>query len=181
MKVNNLSYEKKPLSWPLLKLNIEDGWLKIGNFPFSTCLPVGRFSILHCYLLDRVGPFLAFFKPGFFLSLILGSLLSNPYGFNVNLSSALCKISALAIPSLIASDCPAIPHPLKVISASKFLICSTPIVERESSALSKRYRFPPKYSWSDLSLPLGVLTMKLPLPLAKSLTIAVVSFLLPIA
>lgn len=135
----------------------------------------------HFYLFDRVGPFLAFFKPGFFLSLILGSLLSKPYGFNVSLRSASYRISALAMPSLIASDCPAMPHPVSVISASNCLILSIPSVERGANALSKRYRFPQKYSWSDLSLPLGVLTTKLPLPLAKSLTIAVVSFLLPIA
>lgn len=30
------------------------------------------------YLFDHVGAFLAFFKPGFFLSLILGSLFKNP-------------------------------------------------------------------------------------------------------
>jgi len=55
------------------------------------------------YLFDRVGLFLAFFKPGFFLSLILGSLLSNQYGFNVNLNSEFRSINALENHSLIAS------------------------------------------------------------------------------
>jgi len=73
------------------------------------------------YLFDRVGPFLAFFKPGFFLSLILGSLLSNPYGFKVSLNSGFHSINALANPSLIASACPDIPQPLTTISASNIL------------------------------------------------------------
>gem|GEM_PF-4045678 len=73
------------------------------------------------YLFDRVGPFLAFLRPGFFLSLILGSLLSNPNGFKVTLKSVFHSINALANPSLIASACPEIPHPFTTTSASNFL------------------------------------------------------------
>lgn len=85
----------------------------ILNFPHST--PNS------CYLFDHVGPFLAFFNPGFFLSLILGSLLSSPYGFKVSLNSGFHSIKALANHNLIASACPDIPHPLTTISASNFL------------------------------------------------------------
>lgn len=37
-----------------------------------------RYPNNHDYLFDHVGAFLAFFNPGFFLSLILGSLFNRP-------------------------------------------------------------------------------------------------------
>jgi hypothetical protein len=77
--------------------------------------------VINNYLFDHVGAFLAFFKPGFFLSLTLGSLLSNPYGFNVGLKSEFHSINALANPNLIASECPAIPPPNTRMCASNFL------------------------------------------------------------
>jgi hypothetical protein len=70
------------------------------------------------YLFDQVGLFLAFFKPGFFLSLILGSLLSKPYGFNASLNSEFQSINALANHNFIASACHDIPHQVIFISAS---------------------------------------------------------------
>ena len=86
------------------------------------------------YLFDQVGAFLAFFKPGFFLSLTLGSLLSKPCGFKESLSSEFQSINALAKASLIASDCPAIPPPTILISASNFVATSFPSVVKGASA-----------------------------------------------
>ena len=45
-----------------------------GDLFYQTVRPYQKNN----YLFDQVGAFLAFFKPGFFLSLTLGSLLSNP-------------------------------------------------------------------------------------------------------
>jgi hypothetical protein len=59
------------------------------------------------YLFDHLCAFLALTKPGFFLSLILASLLRRPYGFNVILKSLFHEIRDLAIPNLIASAAPA--------------------------------------------------------------------------
>ena len=54
------------------------------------------------YLLENCGARLAFFKPYFFLSFILGSLVKNPAFLRIDLCSGSTSRRALAIPCLIA-------------------------------------------------------------------------------
>lgn len=77
--------------------------------------------LLSNYLLLHVGLFLALRRPGFLRSLTRASLLSVSAALSVGLIPSSPSTNALANHSLIASDCPAIHHPLITISASKDL------------------------------------------------------------
>ena len=59
-------------------------------------------NMLLSYLLLNCGARLAAFKPYFFLSFILGSLVKNPAFFNAGLKSVSTSSNALEIPCLIA-------------------------------------------------------------------------------
>jgi len=90
------------------------------------------------YLFDQVGAFLAFFKPGFFLSFLLGSLFKTHCGFKVVLNSLFRSIIALASANLIASACHEVPPHLITISPSNLFRYSGPrIVIGERAASMK--------------------------------------------
>ena len=65
---------------------------------------ISCFAKKQYYLFDQVGAFLAFLRPGFFLSLTRESLASIPYGLSINLRSGLDSVRAFANHSLIALD-----------------------------------------------------------------------------
>ena len=71
-----------------------------------------KFPILNKnYLFENWGALLAAFKPYFFLSFILASLVKNPAFFKSPLNSASAFNKALDIPCLIAPACPVNPPP----------------------------------------------------------------------
>lgn len=70
------------------------------------------------YLLLHCGLLLAPLKPGFSLSLLLGSLLRSPYGFIVTLSPVSITTNALANANFMLSECPLRPPQHISISAS---------------------------------------------------------------
>ncbi len=63
------------------------------------------------YLFENCGALLAFLRPYFFLSFILGSLVRNPAFFKAALNSSSAFNSALEIPCLIAPAWPVNPPP----------------------------------------------------------------------
>jgi len=66
---------------------------------------------LNNYLFENCGALLAFLRPYFFLSTILSSLVRNPAFLSAGLNCSSALTSALAIPCLIAPDCPLSPPP----------------------------------------------------------------------
>lgn len=128
--------------------------------PFSFFLEY----IYNNYLFDQDGFFLAFLKPGFFLSLILASLLSKPYGFKVTLNSASQSISALAIANLIASACPLRPPHDIVTAISNCWRYVPPNTSNAINAASNICLLPPKYCSTVSSLPFDLTTVITPFP-----------------